>query len=118
PPNDSESDPTRENVLEEYRLAKKVIKTLTGLELKLSELSGLRQITEQVLKEVAEQKIAGVGGGMRIISHDEIFSRFMLDFYNIGPGDFKNLFPTNKKGDALEGTKEHFQKMQDEAYNL
>jgi hypothetical protein len=94
-----------EKILQEFQEAKISIEEMTGLSLSNIELVGLRKITENFMKELVEQKIAGAKETM--LPADEIPARFFLEFYDMDPGTYIEL-TSNESGNFNELEKEWF----------
>ena len=115
----------REKILEEFEYQKKYIEEITGLTLSNLEAVGLRKITEEVMQQMAQERIEGVSGHTIASPVEEIPARFFLEFYDIPAGQFWKLFPSKlKSGDIVdkesfkptELTKEFFRREQEKKH--
>ncbi len=82
--------------------AKSQVEKWLGVKLTTIELVGLRNIFQQVLKEIKKDREDNINGAIQFDAHNEVPDRFLYQFYGIvgGEDQLRKLFPPDKGKDG------------------
>ncbi|MBI2410392.1 MAG: hypothetical protein HYV32_00655 [Candidatus Kerfeldbacteria bacterium] len=108
--------PERAELLEMFHDAKKMIESMTGLQLTTIEGVGLRRITEECWNQYQRYVAQGVHSDNLFSMTEEVPARFFVEFYGLTDAELSFLFPSNIP--TPESTKQYFKKLQAENHLL
>ena len=90
---------TDEAIQEYFVSTRRFIEKGCGINLSNIEATGLRLITQKVLKETVELERKALSSGKESLSRidpgNEILARFFLEFYNLSPKNLEDLYTQN-----------------------